>query len=92
MIDKVWGRRLLHFPEVGVVTIHGPEFREQPEVAGQVCAALAAVGIATLGLSTSFSTVSCVVLRDRLGDTVKVLKGVFHLSCDSGSSPRGRSV
>lgn len=66
--------------EVGVVTIYGPDFREQPGVAAEVCATLAAVGIATLALSASFSSVSCVVSLDQLGDSVKVLKHAFNLS------------
>ena len=85
---KVRGGRHLQLPKVGVVTIQGPEFREQPGVAAKVCAALAAVGIGTLAVSASFASVSCVVSRDRLGDTVKVLKDAFDLSYDDGTIPR----
>ena len=88
MRDKMREGQPIDSPKVGVVTIHGPEFREQPGVAGRVCAALAAVGIGTLAMSTSFAGVSCVVSRDQLGDTGKVLKDAFDLSHDDRGKPR----
>jgi aspartokinase len=65
---------------MGVVIIDaGPEFREQPGVAGRMCAVLAAAGIDILAMSTSFSAVSCVVASDRLADAVTALKEAFDL-------------
>lgn len=77
---RIGAEQLIHNPQVGVVITYGPEFREQPGVAGKVCAALAVAGINILAISTSFSTVSCVVPGDRLADAVRTLKDAFDLS------------
>jgi len=49
-------------------------------VAGKISTALAAAGMDTLAISTSFSTVSGVVTGDRLADAVKALNYFFDLS------------
>jgi aspartate kinase len=77
---RIGAEQVLHKPRVGVVITYGPEFREQPGVAGKVCAALAAAGINILAISTSFSTVSCVVPGDLLADAVQALKDAFDLA------------
>lgn len=77
---RIGAEALIHIPRVGVVITYGPEFREQPGVAGKVGSALASAGINILAISTSFSTVSCVVAGDRLADAVKALKEAFDLS------------
>jgi aspartate kinase len=66
--------------QVGVVIIHEAGFWGQPGVPGEVCAALSAVGIDILAISTSVSNLSCVVAADRLADAVRVLKDTFDLS------------
>jgi aspartate kinase len=77
---RIGAQQLIHIPQVGVVITYGPEFREQPGVAAKVGAALAAAEINILAISTSFSTVSCVVAGEHLDDAVRALKNAFEVS------------
>ena len=46
---------------VGIVGIYGPHFREKPAIASKFCTTLAEAGINILGISSSISTISCVI-------------------------------
>ena len=48
-------------PEVASIAVFGPDFRERPGIAGQMFRALAARGINILAISTSISTVNCII-------------------------------
>jgi len=48
-------------PEVASIAIFGPDFRERPGIAGQMFRALAGRGINILAISTSISTVNCII-------------------------------
>lgn len=47
--------------EVASIAIFGPDFRERPGIAGRMFRTLAARGINILAISTSISTVNCIV-------------------------------
>ncbi len=66
-------------PQVAIVSIFGPDFRERPAIAGTMFEALAAQGINILAISTSISTVSCVIDSERMADAVTALKETFDL-------------
>jgi len=66
-------------PKVCIVSIFGPDFRERPAIAGTMFEALAAQRINILAISTSISTVSCVIDSARLDDAVAALKETFNL-------------
>jgi len=72
-------KEVIHEPEVGIVSIFGPDFRERPGIAGAMFNALASVGINILAISTSISTVSCVINANRLPEAVKVLEETFDM-------------
>jgi len=65
--------------EVAIVSIFGPDFRERPGIAGAMFDALAAQQINILAISTSISTVSCVVASARLDAALKALRETFDL-------------
>jgi len=66
-------------PNVAIVSIFGPDFRERPGIAGAMFEVLAAQGINILAISTSISTISCVIDSERLEDAVAALKEAFDL-------------
>lgn len=66
-------------PKVAVVSIFGPDFRERPAIAGTMFEALADQEINILAISTSISTVSCVIDSERLDEAVAALKETFDL-------------
>jgi aspartokinase len=66
-------------PQVASVAIFGPDFRERPGVAGQMFRALAARGVNILAISTSISTVTCIIEATRLKDAVAAIHDSFDL-------------
>jgi aspartate kinase len=66
-------------PEVAIVSIFGPDFRERPGIAGIMFDALAARHINILAISTSISTVSCVIQAEGLETALSALRQTFDL-------------
>jgi aspartate kinase len=66
-------------PEVAIVSIFGPDFRERPGIAGKMFQALAGQGVNILAVSTSISTVSCVIESDALERGLDALRDTFDL-------------
>ncbi len=62
-----------------MISIFGPDFRERPGIAGTMFSALGAREINILAISTSISTVSCVIDIDRLGDAVDAMRETFDM-------------
>ena len=71
--------RVISYPEVAIVSIFGPDFRERPGIAGTMFDSLAAVGINIMAISTSISTVSCVIESDSLEAALNSLRSTFDL-------------
>jgi aspartate kinase len=76
---RLGAKEVIHVPEVGIVSIFGPDFRERPGIAGAMFSALASVGINILAISTSISTVSCVLNANHLLDAVQVIEETFGM-------------
>jgi aspartate kinase len=66
-------------PNVALISIFGPDFRERTGIAGTMFAALGERGINILAISTSISTLSCVIDADRLYDAVAAMQKTFDL-------------
>ena len=75
--EDVGAQRVIRVPEVGIVSVFGPDFRERPGIAGQVFHALASEGINILAISTSISTVSCVIAEELLDEAAHALGQAF---------------
>ena len=78
--ERFGGRQVTHRAGVALVSIFGPDFREIPGVAGKMYSSLADAGINILSISTSMSSVSCVIEQARLEDAVAALKNTFETS------------
>lgn len=66
-------------PNVAMVSVFGPDFRDNPGIAGQTFSALASTGINILAISTSISTISCVIDSGRVAMAVRALREVFDV-------------
>ncbi len=66
-------------PDVAILSIFGPDFRERPGIAGQMFDALASVSVNILAISTSISTVSCVIHSADLEKAHLALLNTFEL-------------
>ena len=71
--------RVISYPEVAIVSIFGPDFRERPGIAGTMFDSLAAVDVNIMAISTSISTVSCVIESDALEVALNALRETFDL-------------
>jgi aspartokinase len=77
--DYVEASSVTFVPSVATISIFGPDFRERPAIAGLMFRALASKGINILAISTSISTVSCVIDADHLTEAIASLTETFDL-------------
>jgi aspartokinase len=71
--------RLTQRAPVVQLAVYGPDFRERPGIASAVFGALAAAGVNILAVSTSISTVSCVISQDDRDAALGALREVLDL-------------
>ncbi|MBM3189001.1 MAG: ACT domain-containing protein [Chloroflexi bacterium] len=64
---------------VAILGVFGPDFRERPGIAGLGFGALSAAGINILAVSTSISTISCVIEQEGYDRALEALQSVFAL-------------
>ncbi len=76
--ERFGGRGLIHNSKVAIISIFGPDFKERPGIAGMMYSALAKAEINIMSISTSMSSVSCVIDKDRLPDAVEALRDAFE--------------
>ena len=62
-----------------MVSVYGPDFRERPGLAGIAFAALAAADVNILAVSTSISTISCIVADQQTDRAMAALHAAFEL-------------
>ena len=76
---EIGAGKVIQRPNVALISVFGPDFRERPGIAGTMFSTLGERGINILAISTSISTLSCVIDADRLGDAVAALEETFEL-------------
>ena len=64
---------------VAVISVFGPDFRERPAIGAAVFEAMASAGVNIMAISTSISTVSCLIDGSRVDDAVVSLREHFDL-------------
>ncbi|RTZ91610.1 MAG: hypothetical protein DSY91_04860 [Deltaproteobacteria bacterium] len=74
---EVDAKVVTYIPDVSVVSVFGPHFRERPRISGVMFSALASVGVNTLAISTSISSVSCVVDTKSVDAAIDALYEAF---------------
>ena len=77
--DEIGARKVIQRPNVALISIFGPDFRERPGIAGTMFSALGERGINILAISTSISTLSCVIDADHLDDAIVAMRETFEL-------------
>jgi aspartate kinase len=71
--------QIVHEHNVALVSVFGPDFRERPAIAAAVFASMASAGINIMAISTSISTVSCLIDGSRVDDAIVALREHFDL-------------
>jgi aspartate kinase len=64
---------------VAMLSVYGPDFRERPGIAALTFGALASVSINILAISTSISTITCVIADEHFEEGIAALHRVFDL-------------
>ncbi|HEC34194.1 MAG TPA: ACT domain-containing protein, partial [Chloroflexi bacterium] len=65
--------------EVAMVSLFGLDFRQQRGVASRMCKTLGDCNINIRAISTSISTITCVIEAQRLDEAVRALRDAFAL-------------
>jgi aspartokinase len=76
--ECVGAKEVVHTGEVAMIAVFGPHFGERPGVAGVMFTALASAGINILAISTSISSLSCLIDATELDDAIQVLQEAFE--------------
>ena len=76
---ELGARKLTACQPVALVSVFGPDFRERPGIAGMAFGALARAEVNIIAVSTSISTVSCVIDGELLDQARQVLGETFAL-------------
>jgi len=71
-------QEVIYRSPVGIISIFGPHFREKPSIAGTMFSALEEAGIDILAISTSISTLSCVIEEKLLPHAVRAVSDAFE--------------
>ncbi len=77
--EEVGGKAVISDPEVASISLFGLDFREQRGIASRMCKALGDCNINIRAISTSLSTITCVIEARRLDDAVSALREAFTL-------------
>jgi aspartokinase len=64
---------------ISSITVYGPHFREKPAISGEMCSALGNASINILGISTSISSVCCLIKDSDFDNAYESLLKVFEL-------------
>jgi aspartate kinase len=77
--EELSAQEIVHDASVGLVSIFGPDFRQRPGIAGEMFAALGQAEINIRAISTSISTISCVIQATQVPEAVKTLQSTFEM-------------
>jgi aspartate kinase len=79
--EAVLAKEVVHESGVGILSIFGPDFRQRPGIAGQMFAALGRIDVNIKAISTSTSTISCVIPSYHMAEAIKALEDTFEVPC-----------
>lgn len=81
-------KAISYTPDVAVITVFGPHLREKPLVHGAMFSSIASVGVSSLVICTSISSVSCVVEARYLDIAIRALVEVFEVPYQVKNRPK----
>jgi aspartokinase len=77
--ESVGAKEVVHSSDVGMVSIFGPHFGQRSGIAGAMFSCLGEAGINILAISTSISSLSCIVDLADMDEAVRILSQAFEL-------------
>lgn len=76
--ETVGAKEVIYDREVGAISVYGPHFAERAGVAGVMFSALASAGINILAISTSISSLSCLIDARDMDGAIQALQVAFE--------------
>jgi aspartokinase len=76
--EMVGAKDVIYDREVGVISVFGPHFGERAGVAGVMFSALASAGINILAISTSISSLCCLIDASDMDEATQALQVAFE--------------
>lgn len=76
--ETVGAKEVIYDREVGVISVFGPHFGERAGVSGVMFSALASAGINILAISTSISSLSCLIDASDMDGAIQALQAAFE--------------
>jgi aspartokinase len=67
-----------YHPDVAMISVFGPHFRERPMISGLMFNALGTAGIEVLAISTSISSCCCLIQAEQAEDAMRALRDTFE--------------
>jgi len=65
--------------DIAILVVYGPHFKEKPAISGKMCEQLGKYKINILGISTSISSISCIIGESSLEKAKDALLEAFKL-------------
>ena len=81
-------RVISYTPDVAVITVFGHHLREKPRVHGLMFSSIASVGISSLAIATSLSSISCVVEGRNMDTAVRAIMETFEVPYQVKERPK----
>jgi aspartate kinase len=75
-------------PDVAVITVFGHHLREKPHIHGRMFSSMASVGVGSLAISTSISSVSCVIRGEDMETVLRALSDTFQIPYEVKNRPK----
>jgi aspartate kinase len=75
-------------PDVAVITVFGHHLREKPHIHGRMFSSMATVGVGSLAISTSLSSVSCVIKGEDIDTVLHALSDTFDIPYQVKTRPK----
>ncbi len=76
--DSIGAKRISFDRNVAMISLYGPNLGTQPGIAGKVFSALAEKGVNIEMISTSLSSITCVVAKKKLKVALEALDSIFQ--------------
>jgi aspartate kinase len=77
--ETIEAQDVVHDGQVGMISIFGPHFGQRPGIAGIMFSALAEAEVNILAISTSISSLSCIIDVDDMDRATAAIEGAFEL-------------
>jgi aspartate kinase len=76
--DAVGAQAIVHKEDVGMISIYGPHFGERSGISGVMFSALASADINILAISTSISSLCCIIEASRMDEAARAIETAFQ--------------